>query len=128
MSVDAERLCLMDGVAEIIREVVLLDGDGEELSLCLRRHFAGNFALVVFGPVEGESKCADWFRMMTRGEPQHRAGINATAKVTTDWNIRAETQANRFVQCVTKLFGVLGIGALRSRVCRLWVVKIPVAS
>ena len=128
MSVDAKRFRLMDGVAEIIGEIVLLDGDGKELSLCLRRHFAGNFALVVFGPVEGESKCADWFRMMTRREPQHRTGIDATAEITTDWNIRAETQANRFVQCVTKLFGVLGIGALGSRLSRLWVVKIPVAS
>src|SRR6202050_5008234 len=128
MSFDANLFLLRDGVAEIIREIVLLDGEGEKLSLCLRRHFASNFAFVVFGPVEGESKCADWFRMMARGEPQHRTGIDATAEITTDWNIRAEAQANRFVQCVTKLFGVLGVGAFGSRLSRLWVVKIPVAS
>src|SRR5215469_5404604 len=76
--VEAEIFRTRDGVSKVIREIVLPDWNGEELGAGFRRHFSGDFALVVFRPIESQSESADGPGMPCC-QPQHSARVQPAA-------------------------------------------------
>ena len=126
MSIDAKGLGLQDGVGKMIGQIVLPDGDGEEFGSRLGGHLARFFFLVVVGVVEGEGEGANRFGMMSRRQAEDRTGVEPATEVTTHRNVGAQTDANRFLQRLTKLGGVVRIGTRRRGPVGPGIIEIPI--
>ena len=126
MSIEAKRLGLQDGIGKMIGQIVLPDGDGEEFGSRLRGHLARFFFLVVVGVVEGQGEGTNRFGMMSRRQAEDRTGVEPATEVTTHRNVGAQTDANRFLQRLTKLGGVVGIGTRRRGPVGPGIVEIPI--
>ena len=126
VGVDAEGLGLEDGVGEVVGEIVLMDGYGEEVGAGSGRHLFRLFLLVVLCTVEGEGEGADGFRVMFRREAEDGAGVEAAAEIAADGDIGAKTKPHGFLEDVAKFGGVVGIGALRRGGGGAGVVEVPV--
>ena len=127
MGVEAKRLGLPGRIGEVVGEVGLPDRDRVELGPGACRHLAGDGPLVVAGPVKGQGEGPDRIAAVRRRQAQHGAGVDSTAEIAADRHIGPEAQADRLVQDVPESLRVLGVGANRSVLVGLRVVKVPVA-
>src|SRR5262245_32083226 len=128
MRIDAKRLGMRDGIGEMIRQIVLLDGDRVELGAGLCRHLPGDWFLVILLPVETQGEGPYGAGMVLCCETKHRAGVQAAAQVTSNGNIGAKTNANRLLQTVSELVGPIGIGNEVGRRSSRRIIEIPVGS
>src|SRR5438552_2855048 len=110
----------------MIGKIVLLNRNGTEFRLGLRRHFPGNVAFIVFATVEGQSESAQWPRVVTCRETEDSARVDSSTEVTTYRNIGAEADANSFVQGIPKFLGIFRIRSHRPSIGRARIVEIPI--
>ena len=114
MRVHERPLGVVDRVAEVIRHVLGADVDAAELGARALRLIAGEVALVIVVVVERERVGADRPRRVARREAEHGTRVDAAAQVAGDRHVRAETQADRFIERVLEPLHPLAPVAVRA--------------
>src|SRR6476469_2293232 len=92
MRVDAEGLRLNDGIGEVIREIVLPNGDGGEIGSRLRGQLFGLCFFIVVSAIEGEREGANGIAAMERCEAEGGAGIETAAEIAANEDICTQTE------------------------------------
>src|SRR5438034_9898855 len=94
----------------MIGEVVELGGNRKEFGPRFHSHFPRHFTLIIFRPVDSQGEGANGLRMVAGGEVKNGAVIHSPAEVAPDRDIRASSNTDGFLQRMTELPRVFGIG------------------
>src|SRR5215472_5867098 len=126
VSIEAEGLRLLYSVSKVVCQVILAYWNRKKLCADLRGHLSRFFFFVVVCTVKGQRERPNWIGSVPCRKAQHRAGVQAPAKIATDWNIGTQAKANRFFQDVTEFRSILCTRTMQCRAVSRGIVKIPI--